>query len=85
MTAVPVLPVTVDGVAGFELPYAVVVPYSKVTPVEKPFAFTVPLIVAVVVLSADIAFVIAVGERHKVVNVWSLPLIVPPQFVPFTL
>ncbi len=61
-------------------PYAVVAPYSIVTVVAAPFALTVPFNVAVVIATAVAAVVVTVGAaipHAAVVNVTSLPLVVP--------
>jgi hypothetical protein len=62
LTAVPVVPVTVPGVAGLVNPYPVFNPYSKYTVVSSPFAFTVPLTVAISCPIPDDPPVVAVGD-----------------------
>ena len=49
------------------------------------FAFTVPLSVAPVVVIELAAAVVTEGAAALVVNVRSVPLVVPPAFTPFTL
>ena len=67
-TAVGVLPVTVAGMPGIVVPYAVEVPYAKDTDEEPLFAFTVPLSVAVADVIAVAAVVTTVGGGLIVVN-----------------
>ena len=67
------LPVTGLWSAVTVVPYATVVPYSKVTVVEAPLALTVPFNVAPVNPTAVAVPVVAVGAGAAVVNETSLP------------
>jgi hypothetical protein len=63
-------------------PYAVLVPYSSVHSLTSPeFGLTVAFNVAEVAATADAASVTTVGGLGNVVNVWSVPKLVPPAFV----
>ena len=61
LTGVTVFPLTGDCAAVTVEPYPVVRPYSNVTVVEAPFAFTVPLRVAPVEVMELAAVVTTVG------------------------
>ena len=72
-TAVFEEPVTGLGTAVTTVPYAVVSPYSKVTTVLLPFAFTVPFNTAPVEVTDVAALVVTVAGTAGVVNVISAP------------
>jgi hypothetical protein len=83
-TGVSVDPVTSPGVAASVDEYVVVRPYSKVTVVAVVFAFTIPLRVAVVgrmFVAAVVVTVDSTGMKASVVNVRSLPQVVPAVLV----
>ena len=84
-TAVAVFPVTGLGTPAATFPKAGVGPHWKVTVVEEFCAVTVPFRVAVVVPILVAALVTTIGGAAAVVKVISLPLVVPPALVPFTL
>ncbi len=68
VTLVLVVPVMVLGVAFMVCPYAVVVPYSKITVVVLLLAFTVPFSVAAVCVIMVAASVVAAGNIGKVAS-----------------
>ena len=57
------------------------VPNSKVTAELTPFALTDPFSVALVLATFVAALVVAVGGVGSVVNVRSVPSLVPPELV----
>ena len=85
LTGVTVFPVTVAGTPGTMVPYAVVRPYSNVTAVDAPPAFTVPFNTADEEVSDVAAVVTTDGNVGAVANVISSPFVVPFALAPRTL
>ena len=78
LTVIALLPLTEEGVAETLVPYEVVNPYSKVTVVVEPFAFTEPFKVADAVVTFVAGLVTTIGA---VAGVEVVPLVAGPLAV----
>ena len=78
-TATGLVPDPGAGEHGAVKKYTTVAPYSKKHSLTSPpFGFTLPFSVTVVGVSDEAAMVSTLGGFGVVVNVWSVPVLVPP-------